>query len=161
MRKGSLIGWVKWKSRKVGPHRAAIGSSGGGPRSVRGGVRGGGGSGGGTERGEGLARGSPRSGARGYFCCSSWAAVPGASTSWRWRRVTPRAVSAGVGGRDAAFSQRSLWLGVVSSYFPRFFRGMERSSHPGFQDLRLLLPGAPPVHRIELPGGPRSGRDAH
>lgn len=106
-------------------------------------------------------RGSPAE-ARGVGPeATSAAPVPGASTSWRWRRVTPRAVSAGVGGRDAAFSQRSLWLGVVSSYFPRFFRGMERSSHPGFQDLRLLLPGAPPVHRIELPGGPRSGRDAH
>lgn len=57
MRRESLIGWVGWKSRKVGPHRAAIGSSGGGPGCVRGGVRGGGGSGGGTERGEGLARG--------------------------------------------------------------------------------------------------------
>lgn len=59
MRRESLIGLVGWKSRKVGPHRAAIGSSVGGPGSVRGGVRGGGGSGGGTEREAGLARGSP------------------------------------------------------------------------------------------------------
>lgn len=66
MRRESLIGLVGWKSRQVGPHRAAIGSSVGGPGSVRGSVRGGGGSRGGFERG------SPRSGARGYFCCSSF-----------------------------------------------------------------------------------------
>lgn len=33
------IGWMGWKSRKVGPHGAAIGSPVGGPGGVRDGVR--------------------------------------------------------------------------------------------------------------------------
>lgn len=59
MRGEPLIGLAGWTSRKVGPHRAAIGSSAGGPGSVRGGVGGGGGSRGGAEGEAGPARGSP------------------------------------------------------------------------------------------------------
>lgn len=48
------------------------------------------------------------------------------------------------GAEGAGLSRRSLWLGVVSSYFPFCFRGMERSGAPHSRP-RVVSSDEPPL----------------
>lgn len=57
--------------------------------------------------------------------------------------VSPAARRTGAGG--AVLSRRSPWFGVVSSYLPLVFRGMERPGAPRLQARSGLVRGVPSV----------------
>lgn len=59
------------------------------------------------------------------------------------------------GAEGARLSRRSLWLGVVSSYFPFSLRGMERPGALPFRGQNGLVRQGPSVHRMEFRGASR------
>ena len=134
-----MIGWKGSKSRRVGPHRAAIGSLVGGPGGVRGGVKGGG-SRDGSEREEGARSWEPRG--MGAVATSAaavrrflWTHSP-ADADGKSRRVA-------VWGAAPSFGpEKPLgWSGLVLP--PRSLCGMERSSAPCFRP-GVVSPEDPP-----------------
>ena len=110
-RKESLIGWAGWKCRKVGPHRAAIGSPVGGG-GVRGGIRGGGGSRDGSEREEGARPPEPPG--------VGAAATSVAALGWLFWAHPPtgadgesRRAADWEGGRSVVSKKPRVWSGLV------------------------------------------------
>lgn len=143
-----MIGWRGSKSRRVGPHRPAIGSLVGGPGGVRGGVKGGG-SRDGSEREEGARSWEPRG--MGAVATSAaavrrflWTHSP-ADADGKSRRVA-------VWGAAPSFGpEKPLgWSGLVLPP-PLLMRNGE-VQRPLLQARSGLARGSPSVALLKLPG---------
>lgn len=145
------IGWMRWKSRKVGPRGAAIGSPVGGPGAVRGGVRGGGGARDGSKREEGVRPRAPR---RVGAAATSAVAVgpllwahPPAGADGEFHRA-----AVWCGGRRVVSEKPLAWSGLV--LLPLLLTRDGAARRPPFQAQSSLVRRAPSVLQMELSGGP-------
>lgn len=149
-----MIGWKGSKSRRVGPHRAAIGSSVGGPGGVRGGVKGGGDSRDGSEREEGARSWEPRG-------MEAVATSPAAVRRFLWTHSPAdadgesRRVAVWGAGRTFGPEKPLAWSGLVLPP-PLLMRDGE-VQRPLLQARSGLARGSPSVVLLKLPGLRRWG----
>ena len=150
-----MIGWEGSKSRRVGAHRAAIGSPVGGPGGVRGGVKGGGDSRDGSEREEGARSWEPRG-------MEAVATSPAAIRRFLWTYSPAdadgefRRGAVWGAGRTLGPEKPIAWSGLVLPP-PLLMRDGE-VQRPLLQARSGLARGSPSVVLLKLPGLRRRGR---